>query len=60
MGKDTLKCIFDTDTDTFIKLYLRYRYKIYQQNCIFKIQIQDTFQKMYLKDTDTRYIILVV
>jgi len=49
LGKILFTCIFNTDTDTWSQMYLRYRYKILYFNCI---EDTDT-TKRYL---DTRYI----
>jgi len=49
LGKLLFTCIFDTDTDTWSQMYLRYRYKILCFKCI---KDTDTTKK-YL---DTRYI----
>jgi len=49
LGKILFTCIFDTDTDTWSQMYLKYRYKILYFKCI---KDTDTTKK-YL---DTRYI----
>ena len=49
LGKILFSCIFDTDTDTSLQMYLRYRYKILDFKCI---KDTDTTKK-YL---DTRFI----